>query len=60
MNVENLENMLFAKSYFGLTANQNFAFILGGNIQDNKKSSSCEKFDIIKNKWMSIKKLNFA
>ena len=60
MNVSSLKNMLVAKSSFGITANQNFVFILGGIIQDNKESSSCEKFDIIKNKWMSIKNLNFA
>ena len=52
--------MLIAKSYFGITSNQHFVFILGGYIQSDKIASSCEKFDIIKNIWMSIKNLNFA
>ena len=60
MNVKNLKNMLIEKSTFGITANCNFIFILGGFIQENKSSSSCEKFDIKKNTWLSIKNLNFA
>jgi len=32
MNVQNLQNMLIAKSSFGITANLNFVFILGGVI----------------------------
>ena len=60
MNVQNLQNMLIAKSSFGITANLNFVFILGGVIQENKKTSSCEKFDIIKNTWISMKNLNFV
>ena len=60
MNVQNLKNMLFAKSFFGITANLHFVFILGGEIQGWTRSSSCEKFDIIKNTWMRIKNLNFA
>ena len=51
--------MLIAKSSFGITANLNFLFILGGWIDDNK-AYSCEKFDIIKNIWMNIRNLNFA
>ena len=52
--------MLIAKSSFGITADEHFAFILGGLKYGNKKFSSCEKFDMIKNIWMSIKNLNFA
>ena len=52
--------MLIAKAQFGITANDHFVFILGGYIQNYSTSSSCEKFDINKNTWMSIKNLNFA
>ena len=52
--------MLIAKAYFGITENSHFAFILGGLINGNNQSSSCEKYDIIKNTWMSINNLNFA
>ena len=60
MNVQNLKNMLIAKSTFSIAANQNFTFILGGLIKGDKLSSSCEKFDIIKNTWIRNKNLNFA
>ena len=60
MILQNLQNMLISKSCFGITSNENFVFILGGFIQYNSKSKSCEKFDIIKNIWMKIKNLNFA
>ena len=60
MNVENLKNMFIGKSTFGITSNQNFTYIIGGVIYRNKTSSSCEKFDIIKNTWIRIKNLNFA
>ena len=50
--------MLTVKSSFGITSNEHFVFILGGF--NAKKSSSCEKFDIIKNIWISIKNLNFC
>ena len=60
MNLQNLKNMLIEKFTFGITANQQFAFILGGYTQGEKKSSSCEKFDINNNTWMSIKNLNYA
>ena len=36
MNLKNLKNMLNAKSSFGITANLNFVFILGGFIQGDK------------------------
>ena len=52
--------MLIAKSTFGITANQNFAYILGGLIYGDKSSSSCEKFDFKNNTWMRISNLNFA
>ena len=52
--------MLIAKSTFGTTANENFVFIIGGYIYNNELSSSCEKFDINKNTWKSIKNLNLA
>ena len=52
--------MLIAKSNFGITSNQNYEFILGGLVYENKTSSSCEKFDINKNTWMCIKNLNLA
>ena len=52
--------MLIAKAQFGITANDHFVFILGGYITFMEKSSSCEKFDIIKNTWINIKNLNFA
>ena len=60
MNVQNLQNMLIAKSIFGITANENFTFILGGVIQGDTKSSSCEKFIMNENILKNIKNLNYA